>query len=155
MDLYKLAIRWATDRIGDQGIVAFVTPNGYLDGNAESGMRACLADEYHSLYLLNLRGDARLSGEARRREKGNVFGSSTRVGILVSVLIKHPQQPHPDGQSRIWYHDVGDYLTAEQKNRPSKTWGMRRRAATGKAGNGSNPTATTTGSTNPTPPGNT
>ena len=56
-----------------------------LDGNAESGLRACLADEYHSLYLLNLRGDARLSGEAWRREGGKMFGGSSRVGILVSV----------------------------------------------------------------------
>ena len=53
-DSYKLAIRWATDRIGDQGIIAFVTPSSVLDGNAESGLRACVADAYHSLYLLNL-----------------------------------------------------------------------------------------------------
>ena len=114
-DSYKLALRWATDRIGDQGIVAFVTPNSLLDGNADSGLRACVADEYDSLYLLNLRGDARLSGEARRKEKGNIFGGSTRVGILVSVLVKHPHQPHPDGQARIWYHNIGDYLTTEAK----------------------------------------
>ena len=114
-DAYKMALRWATDRIGDQGIVAFVTPNSVLDGNAESGIRACLADEYHSLYLLNLRGDARLSGDARRKEKGNIFGGSTRVGILVSVLVKHPHQPHPDRQARIWYHNIGDYLTTDQK----------------------------------------
>ena len=114
-DSYKLAIRWATDRIGDQGIVAFVTPNSALDGNAESGLRACLADEYHSLYLLNLRGNARLSGQPRRKEKGNIFGGSTRVGILVSVLVKHPRRPHPERQARIWYHNIGDCLTTDQK----------------------------------------
>ena len=69
-DLYKMAIRWATDRIGDRGIVAFVTPNGYLDGNAESGMRACLADEFTTIYIFNLRGNARTSkakhADARR-----------------------------------------------------------------------------------------
>ena len=122
-DSYKLAIRWATDRIGDQGIVAFVTPNSVLDGNAESGLRACLADEYHSLYLLNLRGDARLSGEAWKREGGKVFGQSSRVGILVSVLVKHPHQPHPDRQTRIWYRNIGDYLTTDQKKQALQDMG--------------------------------
>ncbi|MYD04487.1 MAG: DEAD/DEAH box helicase [Acidimicrobiia bacterium] len=123
-DSYKMALRWATDRIGDQGIVAFVTPNSVLDGNAESGLRACLADEYQSLYLLNLRGDARLSGEAWRREGGKMFGQSSRVGILVSVLVKHPHQPHPDRQARIWYHDIGDYLTTDQKKQALRDMGQ-------------------------------
>ena len=122
-DSYKLAIRWATDRIGDQGIVAFITPNRVLDGNTESGLRACLADEYHSLYLLNLRGDTRQRGEAGRREGGPVFGASTRVGILVSVLVKHPGRPHPDRQPHIWYHNIGDYLTTEEKKQLLKEMG--------------------------------
>ena len=112
-DLYKMSIRWATDRIGERGIVAFVTPNGYLDGNAESGMRACLVDEFTTLYIFNLRGNARLQGEARRREKGNVFGSSTRVGVAVTVMVRNPDTTH-DG-CRIHYRDIGDYLTREQK----------------------------------------
>ena len=113
MDLYKMAVRWATDRIGDRGIVAFVTPNGYLDGNAESGMRACLADEFTTIHIFNLRGNARLQGEAWRREGGKVFGQSSRVGVAITVMVRNPDTPHTG--CRIHYHDIGDYLTREQK----------------------------------------
>ena len=124
-DLYKMSIRWATDRIGERGIVAFVTPNGYLDGNAESGMRACLVDEFTTIYVFNLRGNARLQGEARRREKGNVFGSSTRVGVAVTVMVRNPDTTH-DG-CRIHYRDIGDYLTLEQKLQALVDLGVNRR----------------------------
>ena len=113
MDLYKMAVRWATDRIGDRGIVAFVTPNGYLDGNAESGMRACLADEFTTIHIFNLRGNARLQGEAWRREGGKVFGAKARVGVAITVMVRNPDTPHTG--CRIHYHDIGDYLTREQK----------------------------------------
>ena len=114
-DLYKMSIRWATDRIGDRGIVAFVTPNGYLDGNSESGMRACLADEFTTLHIFNLRGNARLQGEAWRREGGKVFGGSSRVGVAVTVMVRNPDTTQPD--CRIHYRDIGDYLTREEKLR--------------------------------------
>ncbi len=113
MDLYKMAVRWATDRIGERGIVAFVTPSGYIDGNAEAGMRACLADEFTSLYIFNLRGNARLQGEAWRREGGKVFGGSSRVGVAVTVMVRNPGTTHTG--CRIHYRDIGDYLTREQK----------------------------------------
>ena len=112
-DLYKMAIRWATDRIGDRGIVAFVTPNGYLDGNAEAGMRACLADEFTTIHIFNLRGNAYLQGEAWRREGGKVFGAKSRVGVAITVMVRNPDAEHTD--CRIHYHDIGDYLTREQK----------------------------------------
>ena len=112
-DLYKMAIRWATDRIGHRGIVAFVTPNGFLDGNAESGMRACLADEFTALYIFNLRGNAYLQGEAWRREGGKVFGAKSRVGVAITVMVRNPDTPHSG--SRIHYRDIGNYFTREQK----------------------------------------
>ena len=111
MDLYKMAVRWATDRIGDRGIVAFVTPNGYLDGNAESGMRACLADEYTTIYILNMRGNMRLRDW--KREGGQVFGAASQVGVAVTVMVNNPDTPYTG--CRIYYHDIGDYLTREQK----------------------------------------
>ena len=54
-DSYKLAIRWASDRIGDVGVIALVTNGSFIDGNADSGLRACLADEFSHLYVFNLR----------------------------------------------------------------------------------------------------
>ena len=54
-DPYVKAIRWALDRIGEEGIVAFVTNNSFLDGVAFDGMRKHLADDWHSIYILGLR----------------------------------------------------------------------------------------------------
>ena len=75
-DTYKMAIRWAPDRIGDQGVVALVTNGSWIDGNVDSGVRACLAEEFSSVHVLNLRGNARTSGELRRGEGDNVFGQA-------------------------------------------------------------------------------
>ena len=112
-DLYKMSIRWATDRLGERGLIAFVTPNGYIDGNAEVGMRACLADEFTTIHIFNLRGNALLSGEPRRREKGNVFGSSTRVGVSIVVMAINPNAKQD--QCCILYRDIGDYLSTQEK----------------------------------------
>ena len=112
-DLYKLSIRWATDRLGERGIIAFVTPNGYIDGNAEDGMRACLADEFTTIHVFNLRGYSRISGEARRREKGNIFGDSTTVGVAVTIMVRNPDKTQ--NGCRIFYRDIGDYLSTQEK----------------------------------------
>ena len=65
-DTYKMAIRWASDRIGDHGVVALVTNGSWIDGNVDSGVRACLAEEFSSIYVLNLRGNQRTQGERSR-----------------------------------------------------------------------------------------
>ena len=75
-DTYKMAIRWASDRIGDQGVVAFVTNGSWIDGNVDSGVRACLAEEFSAVHVLNLRGNQRTQGERSRREGGKVFGKA-------------------------------------------------------------------------------
>ena len=62
-DSYKMAIRWASDRISDQGVVAFVTNGSWIDGNVDAGVRACLAEEFSSVYVLNLRGNTWKGGE--------------------------------------------------------------------------------------------
>ena len=112
-DTYKMAIRWASDRIQKQGVVAFVTNGSWIDGNAESGIRACLSQEFSSIHVLHLRGNARTSGERRRSEGGNVFGVGSRAPVAVMILIKNPNATH-DG-CKIQYRDIGDYRTREQK----------------------------------------
>ena len=112
-DTYKMAIRWASDRIDKQGVIAFVTNGSWIDGNVDSGIRACLAEEFSSVYVLHLRGNARTSGERRRAEGGNVFGSGSRAPVAITILVKNPDDTH-DG-CKIHYHDIGDYLTREQK----------------------------------------
>ena len=112
-DTYKMAIRWASDRIQEQGVVAFVTSGSWIDGNSEVGIRACLAEEFSSIHVLHLRGDAYTSGERRRAEGGNVFGSSSRTPVAISILVKNPNATHKG--CKIHYQDIGDYLTRDGK----------------------------------------
>ena len=112
-DTYKMAIRWASDRIGKQGVVAFVSNGSWVDGNVDSGVRACLAEEFSSMYVLNLRGNQRTQGERSRREGGKVFGQGSRAPVAVTILARNPDAAH-DG-CRILYHDIGDYLKREEK----------------------------------------
>ncbi|MBK4347383.1 DEAD/DEAH box helicase [Lacisediminihabitans sp. G11-30] len=111
-DSYIRAIRWASERIGDSGIVGFVTNGGFIDGNTADGMRKVLVEEFSSLYVLNLRGNARTAGEQRRKERDNVFGQGTRTTVAVAILVKNPSSEE-HGQLR--YHDIGDYLSREEK----------------------------------------
>lgn len=108
-----MAIRWASDRIGNQGVIAFVTNGSWIDGNADSGVRACLAEEFSSIYVLNLRGNQRTQGELSKREGGKVFGQGSRAPVAITTLIKNPNTPH-DG-CQIHYRDIGDYLAREDK----------------------------------------
>jgi len=111
-DSYIRAFRWASDRIGEAGIMAYVSNAGWIDGNAADGMRACLKEEFSDLYVFHLRGNARTSGEQRRREKGNVFGEGTRTPVSISVFVKNPTA---SSHGRIHYCDIGDYLDQNQK----------------------------------------
>ena len=114
-DSYIRAIRWASNRLGespDGGVIGFVTNGGWLDGNAASGLRDTLTREFHHIYVYNLRGNSRTSGEQVRREGGNVF--DVRVGIAITLLVKQPG-PVPAGGGAISYHDIGDYLSRDEK----------------------------------------
>jgi predicted helicase len=111
-DSYVRAFRWATDRIGEAGVVAFVSNGGWIDGNTADGMRLSLAAEYAKIYLYNLRGNARTAGELRKKEKGNVFGGGARTTVAIMVGVKDPAHT---GACEIFYHDIGDFLTREQK----------------------------------------
>lgn len=111
-DSYIRAIRWASDRVGDAGVIGFVTNAGFLEANTADGLRKCLAEEYSSLYVFHLRGNARTSGETRRKEKDNVFGIGSRAPIAISLLVKNPGAKE---HGQIRYHDIGDYLSREDK----------------------------------------
>lgn len=111
-DSYIRAIRWASDRIGNSGVIGFVSNGGFVDANTADGLRKCLADEFSAIYIFHLRGNARTSGEQRRKEKDNVFGQGTRTPIAISILVKNPEATEHGG---IYFHDIGDYLTREEK----------------------------------------
>ncbi|WP_034878310.1 DEAD/DEAH box helicase [Enterococcus casseliflavus] len=109
-DDFVKGFRWASDRIGKTGVIGFVTNGSFIDSQTMSGMRKCLHDEFNHLYIFNLRGDARTSGEQRRKEAGNVFDSGSRTPIAISILVKDGSDNH-----EIHYHDIGDYLSREEK----------------------------------------
>jgi len=111
-DSYVRAIRWASDRVGNAGIIGFVTNAGFLEANTADGLRRCLAEEFSSLYVFHLRGNARTSGESRRKEKDNIFGMGSRAPIAISLLVKNPKAKI---RGQISFHDIGDYLTREEK----------------------------------------
>lgn len=110
-DSYLRAFRWATDRIGTQGVVAFVSNGGWIDGNTGDGIRLSLAEDFTDIYVFNLRGNQRTAGELSRKEGGKVFGSGSRSTIAVTIGIKDPSRKG----FQINYKDIGDYLTAEEK----------------------------------------
>jgi len=109
---YIRAIRWASDRIGDAGVVAYVSNAGWIDGNTADGLRKCLVGEFASIYVFHLRGNQRTAGERSRREGGKIFGGGSRTPIAITLLVKSPNTAQ---QGRICFHDIGDYLTREQK----------------------------------------
>jgi predicted helicase len=111
-DSYIRAVRWASDRVGKSGVVGFVTNGGFLEANTADGLRLCLADEFSSIYVFHLRGNARTSGEQRRKEKDNVFGQGSRAPIAISLLVKNPDAKK---HGQIHFHDIGDYLSTEDK----------------------------------------
>ncbi len=118
-DSYIRAIRWASDRIKDKGIVCFVTNGKFIDSNVADGLRKGLVDEFSHLYIFNLRGFIRgKSGDDARKEGQNIFNIMT--GVAITVMVKNPEY---QGKSKIFYYDIGDYLSREQKLNIIKDFG--------------------------------
>lgn len=117
-DTYFKAFRWASDRISkneEGGIVAFISNGKWIDSSSAQGFRRCLEEEFSSVYVLNLRGDARTQGELRRKEGGNVFDSGSRTTVSITFLVKNPKASNK--KATIYYHDIGDYLSTNDKLR--------------------------------------
>ena len=116
-DNYVRAVRWASNRLLDiagGGVIAFVTNGGFLDGKAFDGFRKTLASEFDVLYVYNLRGNQRTSGEQSRREAGKVFGSGSRAGVAILLLVKRPASNRGE-DCKIFYRDIGEYRSREEK----------------------------------------
>ena len=111
-DSYIRAIRWASDRVGESGVIGFVTNAGFLEANTADGLRKCLLDEFSSIYVFHLRGNQRTSGELSQKEAGKIFGSGSRSPIAITLLVKNPEAKQ---QGQIYWHDIGDYLSRDEK----------------------------------------
>ena len=100
-------------------MICFVTNGYWLDSNTADGFRHELEKEFSAVYVFNLRGNQRTSGELSRREGGKIFGSGSRTPVAITLLIKKPGHT---GKAQIFYHDIGDYLTREEKLHKVKTF---------------------------------
>lgn len=110
-DSYIRAFRWASDRLAEDGVLAFITNGNFIDKGAAVGFRKTLMKEFSSIYCLNLRGAIRgKAGLDAKKEGQNIFDIMT--GVCITVLVK--KQGH-QGDARLYYHDIGDYLTRQQK----------------------------------------
>jgi len=112
-DSYIRAFRMASDRIGEEGVIGFVTGAGWLDGNATDGMRKCLVEEFDKIYVFNLRGNQRTAGEVSRKEGGKIFGSGSRSPIAITILVRKASASPRAG--KIFYCDIGDYFDRDEK----------------------------------------
>ncbi len=111
-DAYVKFFRWATDRIGDRdGIVAFISNNGFLRGIAFDGFRHHLLNDFDLIYHFDFKGNARTSGERRRREAGNIFHDQIRCGVGITLLIRNSNSK----KKSIRYHVVEDYWRSAKK----------------------------------------
>jgi predicted helicase len=110
-DSYVRSLRWASDRIDDTGIIAFITNASFIRSGTFNGLRACIEEEFSDIWCFDLRGDAYTSGEQRRKEKGNIFGEGSRTPVAIIILIKNPNRK----THIINYKDIGDYLTKNEK----------------------------------------
>ena len=107
-DPYVKAIRWASDRIGEEGVVAFVTNNGFLDGVAFDGMRKYLADDFGAIYIIDLGGNAR---KGLKVSDANVFG--IRVGVSINLLVKNKRKLSE--KPKIYYYHTDELWNKKQK----------------------------------------
>jgi predicted helicase len=110
-DSYIRAIRWASDRIKDHGIVAFVTNGSFMDANNMDGLRKCLATEFSHIYVFNLKGFIRgKSKDLSKIEGGNIFDILT--GVAITIMIKDKNH---EGRNELNYYDIGDCLSKDEK----------------------------------------
>ncbi|QYX31441.1 type ISP restriction/modification enzyme [Sphaerospermopsis torques-reginae] len=112
-DMYTRFIRWASDRLGKNGIIAFVSNSSFIDSLTYDGFRKVVAKEFSEIYIIDTKGNARTSGERRRKEGGNVFSNEIRVGVAVYFLVRNEKA---DG-FKVYYNAIDDYIDAEEKKK--------------------------------------
>lgn len=110
-DMYTRFLRWATDRLHKNGIIAFVSNSSFVDSAAFDGFRMLASQDFNEIWIVDMKGNARTSGERRRKEKGNVFDDKIRVGVAIYFLVKSEKSRG----CKVFYHAVADYWESQQK----------------------------------------
>lgn len=119
---YIRAIRWASDRIGESGVIGFVANAGFLDSRFADGVRKCLAKEFSNIYVFHLKGlrGKHTSGERAKQEGGQIFGMGSGAAICIFLLVKNPESSR---SGEIYFHSIGEYLSREEKLEKIKEFG--------------------------------
>jgi predicted helicase len=110
-DMYTRFLRWASDRLDKNGIIAFISNNSFVDSRAYDGFRKVMSKEFNQIYIIDLKGNARSSGERRRQEGGNIFNDEIKVGVAVYFMVRHEEQKG----CKIYYNAIDDYATSKDK----------------------------------------
>ncbi len=105
------SIYMASDLLKDKGVLGFVVNGSFIDSKSADGFRKCVAKDFSHLYVLNLRGNARTSGEERKKQGDGIFDSGSRATVAVIFFVKDTSVKN----SAIHYYDIGDYLKREEK----------------------------------------
>ncbi|RKV31722.1 DEAD/DEAH box helicase [Helicobacter pylori] len=105
------SMRMASDLLKDKGVLGFVVNGSFIDSKSADGFRKCVAKEFSRLYVLNLRGNQRTSGEVSKKEGGKIFDSGSRATVAIIFFVKDKDAPN----NTIFYYEVGDYLKREAK----------------------------------------
>jgi len=112
-DSYIRAFRWATDRLKDDGVIGFITGSGWIDKSFADGMRKKIAEEFHAIYIINLRGDIRknIFSKGDSTEGENIFGQGSMTGIAITILVKKKSST----SNNIFYYDIGKNKSKKEK----------------------------------------
>ena len=110
------SFRWASDRLNAEegGVLAFIHPNSLATAPSLAGMRAAMRDEFTSIYVINLRGDAYKQGEEFRQEGDKLFGGGSRNGVQITLLVRNPQKD-PEEPAELHYAEVPPYSSLDHK----------------------------------------
>lgn len=111
-DSYIRSLRWASDRIGSEGVIGFITNGSFIDAKSADGIRKTLYGEFYKVYCFNLRGNQYTSGENSLKEGGKIFGSGSRAPIAITILVKDIKRQN---ECNLYYYDIGDYHSREDK----------------------------------------
>ncbi len=110
-DMYARFFRWSSDRLNENGIIAFVSNSSFIHSRTFDGFRKMVAEDYNEIRIIDLKGNARTSGEQRRQEGGNIFHDQIRVGVAVYFCVKKKGSKG----CRIYYDAVRDYAKSDEK----------------------------------------
>jgi predicted helicase len=111
-DMYTRFFRWATDRLGDDGVIAFITNNSFAKKANYDGFRKIAAEQFCDIYVIDFKADARTSREILRRKGDNIFENAIKVGIANSFMVRKASSREP---TQIHYASVRDYAKLEEK----------------------------------------